>query len=186
MLLFISVVAGLVVGVSLKGKLIRLAALRCLWIPIITLASGTAVRIIPDISFWLKAGVITFSYICIFVFIIANRKYVAPSITLSLGSLSNFIVIAVNGFRMPVSVRALSLYSHITAKAVATQRADYFVATDGAELIFLGDMVHIPIPVLEGFISVGDILISIGMFLLIIFAMTDKSIIISEAKQTEG
>ena len=186
MLLFVSVVAGLIVGVSLKGNVIRLCALRWLWLPIITLAASTAVRIMPDMTFWLKAVVITFSYLCILTFIIANRKYLAPSILLGLGSLSNFLVIAVNGFRMPISVKAFSVYSNITAQALTAQRADYFIASNGAGLILLGDMIYIPIPVLKGFLSVGDILISIGMFLLIILVMMDKSINTREKTQTES
>lgn len=176
MLLFVSVAAGLVVGVSLKGNVIRLCALRMLWLPIITVAAGSVVRLMPDMSFWIKAAAITFSYICIFVFLILNRKYLISAILLGLGSLSNFLVIVFNGFRMPVSDKVLSVYSGITAQAVTAKRADYFVASDGARLIFLGDMIYIPIPILKGFLSAGDIFISIGMFLLIIFVMIDKSI----------
>lgn len=176
MLLFVGVVAGIVVGLLLKGNIIRLCALHMLWLPIITLAAGFAVRSMPEMTFWLKAVVITFSYLCIFAFIIANRKYIAASVFLCLGSLSNFIVIVANGFRMPISAKALLVYSGMTAQAVEASRADYFVATDGARLINLGDMIYFPIPVLKGFLSVGDILLSVGMFLLIIFVMTDKSI----------
>ncbi len=186
MLLFVSVIVGLLVGALLKGDLIRLCALRWLWLPIITLAASTAIRMIPDMTFWLKAAVITFSYLCIFIFVIANRKYIVPSFLLGLGSLSNFLVIAVNNFRMPVSVNALSVYSNISAQAVSTQRADYFIASKGAELLFLGDMIYIPIPVLKGFLSVGDILISVGMFLLILFVMADKSIKTSAKTQAES
>ena len=186
MLLFVSVIAGLIVGVSKKGSFMRLCALRALWLPIITLAAGSAIRLLPDLQFWIKAAVLIFSYVCIFLFIIANRKYIAPSIFLALGSLSNFLVIAVNNFRMPVSARALSVYSDMTAQAVTTQRSDYFIASKGAGLLFLGDVIYIPIPILKGFLSIGDILISIGMFLLILLVMTDKSIKTSEEAKAES
>ena len=102
-----------------------------------------------------------------------------PAVFLGLGTLSNYVVIAFNSFRMPISPTALSIYSTMTPEAVISQRADYFVATNGANLMFLGDIIYIPnklfglIPtkIFEGYMSIGDILLSIGMFLLIVQVM---------------
>ena len=186
MLLFVSIIVGLIVGVSIKGSFIRLCALRALWLPIITLAASSVIRYFPDMSFWIKAAVLTFSYACIIMFVFANRRYITPSIFLALGSVSNFLVIAMNSFRMPVSAKALAVYSDMTAQAVIAQRSDYFIASNGAGLLFLGDVIYIPIPILKGFLSIGDILISIGMFLLILFVMKDNTIKTSEKAHEES
>lgn len=98
-------------------------------------------------------------------------KIQEPAILLGLGTLCNYLVIAANSFRMPISVKALSVYSTMTPEAVIAQRADYFVATDGANFLFLGDIIYMPINVLGGFMSVGDILLAAGMFLLIVQVM---------------
>ncbi|MEG1541326.1 MAG: DUF5317 family protein [Oscillospiraceae bacterium] len=172
-MLFLSIILGALLGLLLKGKLLRLAALNGLIFPILSFAVMPLLRFFPDIQFGLKAIIICFSYACIFAFIIANRRYWLSGLALGLGSLSNFLVIAINGFRMPVSPGALAVYPEMTAEAVLARHADYFIATEGARLMFLGDVINLPLPLLGGFISLGDVLIALGMLLLVVFAMRD-------------
>lgn len=171
MLLFTSVILGLVVGVIRKGDVFRLTSLRGLWLVILSLAATLLIRYYPAIPYIFKAAATTLSYLCVIVFVIANRKHIVPSAFLGLGTLSNYLVIAFNSFRMPISAKALLIYPTMTVEAVLSQRANYFVATDGAKLMFLGDVIYIPIKIFEGFISVGDVFIAIGMFLLIVRVM---------------
>lgn len=173
MLLLLSVILGLVAGWLKKGRFINLTSLRLLWLPVLSFAITPIVSYFPDIPSFPKAALIVFSYSCIFVFIYANRRFKLGSGFLGLGSLCNFVVIASNGFRMPVSESALTYYSGMTAEAVLERNADYFIAVGGnAKLLILGDVICIPLPVIGGFISMGDIILSIGMFLLIFFSMT--------------
>lgn len=175
MILFSGLVLGLLFGAICKGSFFRLSTLSGLWFAIIPLALSPILRFYPQISFWPKATVITITYIFILLFVYSNKKYIAPAIFLGIGTFSNFLVIAVNGFRMPVSTKALSVYN-ITAQSVSAKRPDYFVAENGAHLFFLGDVIYLPIPLLKGFLSVGDILLAIGMFLLIFIVMTNKNV----------
>jgi len=183
MLLFMSVVLGIIVGTIRRGNIFRLSSLRWLWLAILPLGSVFLMKYYPSIPLVPKAVVTTFSYLCVMFFVIANRKYMLPSIFLALGTLSNYVVIAINSFRMPISPAALSVYPSMTVEAVIARRADYFVAVNGAHLMFLGDIIYFPIKIFEGFLSVGDILLSIGMFLLIVQVMGKNCI--GRKKSTE-
>lgn len=172
MILFIiGILFGIIVGTIRRGSIFRLNSLRWLWIAILPLVQVVLLKYYPTIPLLPKAAVTTFSYMCVMTFVIANRKYKIPAILLGLGTLCNYLVIAANSFRMPISVKALTIYSTMTPEAVVAQRADYFVATDGANFLFLGDVIYFPIKVLDGFMSVGDILLAAGMFLLIVQVM---------------
>jgi len=171
MLLFSSIILGLIVGLIRKGNIFRLNNLRLLWLVIMPLFASLVIKYYPVLPYILKAALTTLTYSCVIAFVIANRENVVPSVFLGLGTLSNYVVIAANSFRMPITAKALLIYPTMTAEAVLSQRANYFVATDGAKLMSLGDIIYIPIKIIEGFISVGDILLAIGMFLLIVRVM---------------
>lgn len=89
------------------------------------------------------------------------------------GTLSNLLVIALNGFRMPVSIivrqipRAANTVVSIDSGAVA----EYMIADSGARLLPLGDVIYIPFLPASGMASVGDFLLGIGVFLLILDIM---------------
>lgn len=176
MLLFTSIFLGLIVGAIRKGSLFRLNSLCGIWLILFPLAASLLIKYYPAIPYIFKAAVTTLSYLGVIVFVIVNRKYTVSSIFLGLGTLSNYIVIAANAFRMPVSAKALSVYPNMTAEAVISQCADYYIATDGAHLLFLGDVIYVPLKFFEGFLSIGDILIAIGMFLLIVRVMGKNSV----------
>jgi len=171
MLLFLSVILGLAVGFIRKGDIFRLTNLRGLWLVIFSMAAILLIKYYPAIPYAYKVVATTLSYLCVIIFAILNRKHIVPSAFLGLGTLSNYLVIACNSFRMPISAKALLIYPTMTAEAVLSQRANYFVAIDGARLMFLGDVIYIPIKIFEGFLSVGDVFIAIGMFLLIVQVM---------------
>lgn len=175
MLLFLSIVLGLIVGFIRKGNIFELNSLRCLWIVILPFAATLLIKFYPEISYLLKAIVTTLSYLCVILFAIANRKQKVAAAFIGIGTLSNYLVIALNSFRMPISIRALSVYPTMAAEAVLSQRADYFVATDGANLMFLADVIYMPTKLLGGFLSIGDIVLAIGMFLLIVQVMGNNA-----------
>lgn len=176
MFLLISVILGLAIGFAMKGSLHKLENLKGLWFTIAALVVTPVLGLMPEIPLVAKAILISFSYMCILLFAFANRKYPLPAALMGVGALANYVVIAANSFRMPVSPKALEFYAGMTAQAVLEKRADYFVATDGARLLFLGDVINIPIPVVGGFISVGDIVLSAGLLLIVAMMMTDKNI----------
>ncbi len=174
MLLLLSVILGLVFGLLKKGRLEKLVALRGLWLPILSFFATALIGYLPEINLLPKIILTCFSYLCIITFALINlRGSIFSCLLIGLGSLCNFVVIAVNSFRMPISESALIYYSQMTAEAVLETRADYFVAVDGrAKLMFLGDIICVPIPGIGGYISVGDILLAIGVLFLIYRSMT--------------
>lgn len=176
MLLFLSIIIGLLVGIVRKGNVFQLGNLKLVWIAILPLVAVVLYKYYPSIPFWAKALITSSSYLCVMVFVVANRKYSFAAVFMGLGTLCNYLVIATNSFRMPITMKALSVYATMTPEAVIAQRADYFVATDGANLMFLGDVMYMPIKYLEGFFSVGDVILAIGMFLLIVQVMGKNTI----------
>lgn len=180
MILFSGVFLGLLAGTLCRGKFLRLTTLRGLWFAILPLFFTPIMRFYPQIPLFPKALIISLSYLSTLLFVFYNRKYLTAAILLGLGTLSNYIVIAANGFRMPVSVKALEVYSTISAQALVQKRADYFIAENGANLMFLGDVTYLPVPTIGGFMSVGDVLLAFGMFLLILMTMRDKNAVLTE------
>lgn len=172
MLLMIFVVLGIGTGILTKGKFAGLVELKGLWFPIIALVASAVMGYAPDISLFPKMAITSLSYFCNFAFIILNRNYFLAAIFSGIGILSNFIVIAANSFRMPISEYALVYYPDMTAQAVLESRADYFVAVNGeAKFLILGDVICVPVSYLGGFISVGDVFLAVGIFILIVAAM---------------
>jgi hypothetical protein len=92
------------------------------------------------------------------------------------GVILNFIVIALNGGRMPVSHRALVKTGIINELGPLFDKGwygRYIPMTDSTRLKFLGDVFFIPPPYIRPAIfSIGDVLLFIGICLLIQKFMT--------------
>lgn len=86
------------------------------------------------------------------------------------GSILNFVTLIMNNGRMPVSVKALK-YSNLYNQISLLQEGriiTHSLANKDTKLIFLGDIIPIPKPYLfPKIISIGDILIALGLFILI-------------------
>jgi len=85
------------------------------------------------------------------------------------GVFLNFVAIAANGMRMPVSGRALELFSRAGAAEylAAGVSPSHVLATDATRLPWFGDLLPVPIPPFTSVISVGDVLIAAGLFYLV-------------------
>lgn len=172
MLLFICVILGVAAGLLNKGKFSGIVELKGLYMPIAALVASSIPAYYSGIAYAPKAVLITFSYFCVLAFALLNRRYFLASVLSGLGALSNFLVIASNSFRMPISEYALVYYPDITAEKVVASHSDYFIAVNGdANMLILGDVICVPIPYFGGFISVGDVFLAVGMFVLIFAAM---------------
>lgn len=173
MLLLIFVILGVFAALLNKGKLSGLAGLKGMHLPIAALVVSSIPGFFPGIAYMLKAVLLSFSYYCILAFAVLNRRFLLPSLLTGIGTLSNFIVIAANKFRMPVSEYALVYYPELTPEAVLAAHGDYFIAVNNeANLMILADVICIPIPHIGGFISVGDVFLAVGVSLLIFAAMS--------------
>lgn len=84
-----------------------------------------------------------------------------------LGSLANFLVIAANGGKMPVSPSAVD-----SLGLTLTETGTHVLMGEGTRLFWLADIIPLPPPYpFPMVISVGDILIVLGVMLLIQNAM---------------
>jgi hypothetical protein len=177
MILFLAVVLGWVIGILRGGRTSRLAnpGFRAVYLPIIAaVIQYTAPPLVSLSGLSLEKGywlVVCLSYGADLIFAIVNYRLWWGALGIALGTISNFTVIAVNGWRMPVSPVAANL-SQITAPA---ERLGYFMATPAAKLLFLGDIIPLPIPLIAGYLSVGDILLSVGVILLVYHRMRPTS-----------
>lgn len=179
MVLFLFVLAGILIAAAVncrrgvKMQYGNVASIRGLWLPVAGLLAELPFSYFPDFAAkvpWLFTGL---SYLCIILFLILNRNRRSAVILAGAGTLCNLLVIICNHFRMPVSVQALAMYPGMTAEAVYARKANYFIASDGARLYFLGDIIPVPIPHIGGFISVGDILLGLGIACFVVLILTD-------------
>ena len=172
MLLLFCAVLGFVIALACGGKVSRITRLRGLLFPIVALALSSVCGYIPTIPYILKVVLLTFSYFFSLAFAVMNRQYLLGCTLTFIGTLSNFVVIAANDFRMPISEYALVYYPDLTAQAVVEKSAVYFIAVNGnAKLLILGDVICVPFTKIGGFISVGDVFLALGVMVLIIFAL---------------
>ena len=171
MLLFFALCA-LLLGRLLGGRLSRFEGAGLRWLPLPALAllcQAALGRVpVPAAMPWL----ISLSYLLLLLFVWKNRHLTAAACFIGLGSLCNYVVIAANGFRMPVSPDAMSALSPEGAAALLAGEIPMYAAAGSAtRLLFLGDLFWFPLPPFQGFASVGDLLLSVGVFFLLMALM---------------
>lgn len=169
---------ALAVGWYAGGRLSRFegAGLRLLLLPVLALALQRAAALFsPEpYSIW-GWTLLPASYLLLFAFLWFNRHLRKTALLMGLGSLCNLAVIAVNGWRMPVAPSALALLSPEGAASLLAGRVPMYCAAGGStRLLFLGDIFYCPIPFFQGFASVGDILLALGLFFCLMAVMNPE------------
>ncbi|MBW7572619.1 DUF5317 family protein [Caproiciproducens faecalis] len=179
MILFLFVLAGFLAACAANcrrgtaNQYGNISSVRGLWLPVAGLLAELPFSYLPAFAGkvpWLFTGL---SYLCIIMFLILNRRRAAGAILAGAGTLCNLLVILCNNFRMPVSPLALAMFPGMTPEAVYAKKANYFVATHGARFYFLGDIIPVRIPYVGSFISVGDILLGLGITAFIFSVLTE-------------
>ena len=181
MLLFLSVVAlALVVGALAGGGLPRLVDLRLRWTPILGVA--LALEIVAglikqnDLAPGLQLGWgFVAAYTLIFVWLWANWRVPGLQIA-AIGIGLNTLAVLLNGGQMPIWSGAFtaagfdpsSLAGDPFRFVLVTGTVADFVARGG----FLGDVLPIPIPGIRSVVSIGDALLGVGIFWVIVYTMT--------------
>lgn len=174
------IIIGIVTGYLRGGRLRRLANLNLkayylLFIAVVIEITLNYVLINHnDIileAYSLIAVVIQYLLIFVFVGLNLNKPY---TWLIGTGVLLNFIVIVANFGAMPVSSQILSLASPSKKMTLLGEGKfyTYKLVESGVLLWFLGDIIRISFP-LRHFISIGDILLSVGVLLLIQKSMTE-------------
>jgi len=167
-----TLVLSIVIGFLRKGKLKNFGLIQFRWISLLFLSFalqfmvnyiGSAV-----LSYWGNIFHIG-SYLLIFYFFWTNKKQL--NLLLSIGVILNFLVIILNGGSMPVDTRHMSF--SIIEKI--QQSVTHTVLTSGTKLPWLADIIYIPWPTRQ-MLSLGDIFLSIGVFILVQKVMVQRLI----------
>lgn len=168
----ISILLALVIGYARKGSIKNMGnhKIKHIYLTIFSLVLEWILFYLMT-SYTLTQGIvfgfIILQYGFIFLFIFNNR-HEYPILIAAAGIFLNFLVIATNSGAMPLSNKVLDLGGNSTKlELLLTGKIlTYKIATPSTPLWFLGDMVYIPFP-LKQFLSIGDIILFIGVMLCI-------------------
>ncbi|HZK55188.1 MAG TPA: DUF5317 domain-containing protein [Desulfosporosinus sp.] len=173
--IFISLISG--------GKIGRLGELdlREFWlVPLaLLLQSGVYWAAVQEIGLgpsWASPVLDTGSYFLLLLFTFRNKSL--PGMRwITLGILLNTLVIGLNGGVMPVDS---SFLPEASRNALIAGQGTHGLMTSITRLSFLADVFYLDIPLLQKQVfSVGDILLDIGAFLLVIETMKRKTAIVN-------
>jgi DHA3 family macrolide efflux protein-like MFS transporter len=193
--MFLSVIAlALVVGALAGGGLPRLAQLRLRWIWVLGIALalrvGSVLLATNDMADGLPLGLaFVGAYLLIFVWLWGNWRVPGLQVA-AIGIGLNTIALLLNGGQMPIWSVAFAAAGFTPADLgndpfhflmTATRPAD-FVTRGG----IFGDVVPIPLPVIRDVLSIGDVLLAIGIFWAIVFSMTRPEAPLRQAAFTFG
>ena len=172
MLLFSILLIALITGLIRGGKIANIISLRFQhpWLVFFSIA------VEYGILFLIRAGMISsqtivfyailVQYLLLFLFFWFNKK-ISYVWLIALGSFLNFLVIILNQGSMPLTKMVLQIAasSKTLLLLMEGRLLTYHIINDNTKLWFLGDIIYIPTP-FKGFISIGDILLFSGVFLL--------------------
>lgn len=170
-MLILAVLCAVFVGHLTGGRLSRYegANLTWLWLPVAALVIQEV--LLPRLTAF-HGLLVPLSYALILLFLWKNRRLRKTALLCGLGWGCNTLVICANGFRMPVAAWAVSYLSpEGAARLAAGEIPMYTLAGENTRLLFLGDILYCPLPLLSGFASVGDLLLAAGVFFCLLRVM---------------
>ena len=165
------ILLGLLLGLLAGGNLMNLAAIRLRWLGV--LLAAIALRFSTDwllnadvaIVDTLRLPLLATAFTMLLVGLWANRDYPGLSVAF-VGVLSNTAVIVINGGYMPIYEPSL-IAAGFTAADVSS--AIHVILPAGLDAAFLlrlgplGDVIPIPVPIIQNVISIGDVFLSAGL-----------------------
>ena len=169
-----SIVIGLLLSVARRGDLRRLASmpLRGWWVFVVAFLLKFAItRFDVETHTWVSSigpALHIVVYLMVLLPLVLNRELPWMSWVLA-GTMLNFLVIAINGGRMPVLEQALEVLGKQRSLETLRAGADILHVSIAREtaLPWLGDWIPIPFP-LASVVSPGDVLLAIGVILLMV------------------
>ncbi|MEA2537401.1 MAG: hypothetical protein QOF11_1635 [Chloroflexota bacterium] len=162
---------GLIAGLLAGGRLSNLTEVRLRWMAVIFLAVvvryGTEAALSRNIppAETLRLPLLVAAYVILLVGLWVNRRQPGLAIAF-VGTLSNAVVIAVNGGHMPLWAPSLAAAGLTPADLVGPLHVLLPPAIDASFLAHLGplaDVIPIPLPLVRNVASVGDVIISLGL-----------------------
>lgn len=167
------IILSIIVGLLRRGNFKGIAdlKLRFGWVFPILLAVQIVVFSLQSKVEWIGASsnvIFLLVYVAGLGFLWMNRDQVGFT-TIFIGVLLNFLVMAVNGGRMPVSPEAATVIDPMYTEMLRSGLyGKHQLLTDSTLLGFLGDIIPLsnPYPRTQ-VISIGDVVMNIGMFFFI-------------------
>ena len=169
-MLIAGILLGLLLGLRAGGRLDNLANIQLRW-PLLLIAAvlvryGTEALLNAhvDIVESLRAPLLAAGFLLLLIALWVNRFYPGLSVAF-VGILLNGFVITLNGGHMPIwatSLEAAGLSPADVTSAlhvvVAGEASDFF-----ARALILGDIIPIPVPVIQNVASLGDLFLTAGL-----------------------
>jgi hypothetical protein len=176
-MVFDGIIISFIVGLFRKGNLRAFSQLNLKWgwvFPLLLIVQLTVFTLQNHSEFLgqLSGSIYILVYIIGLLFLFLNRKN-PGFILIFIGVFLNFLVMVVNGGRMPVSVESAAVLDPSYMEALKESLyAKHTMLTSTTYLGFLGDVIPIsdPYPRTQ-IISIGDIIMNIGIFLFIQYIM---------------
>jgi MFS transporter, DHA3 family, macrolide efflux protein len=179
--MFLSVIVlALVVGAIAGGGFPRLAELKLRWTVLLLAALGLRLAVLVSHETGIGAGIpvgwaYLGAYVLIFVWLWFNWRVPGLQIA-AVGIGANMLAVLVNGGQMPIWSAAFFAAGFTQADLAGdpfhfllmTDTVGGFVAAGG----LFGDVVPVPIPYIRDVVSIGDLLLAIGIFWAIVHSMT--------------
>ncbi|MCL6516715.1 DUF5317 domain-containing protein [Alicyclobacillus sp.] len=169
----LTLLGGLIVGWARKGSLWSIVSVRLklLWLlPSAYFVQQLSIHYLTGTAYEL---LLVSSYIALITFCAFNIR--TPGVAWALGgTIANFAVLVVNGLKMPAYIPAVERFApNLVPRLLSGTYGKSVAMTDGTKLNFLGDIfdVHIPPFPPHTLVSIGDILIAIGLIIFLQFAM---------------
>ncbi len=175
-----SILLALIVGAILGGGLPRLAALRLRWtiVLVVALALRVGAGLSRELGFaegiplgWAFIA----AYGLIFVWLWQNWRVPGLQVA-AVGIGANMLAVLLNGGQMPIWAAAYAA-AGFTPAVIANDPFHFLLTSDSiAEFVgsggLFGDVIPLPIPVIRDVVSIGDVILAIGIFWAIVYSMT--------------
>ncbi len=183
MIYLLAIAAAIITGILVKGRISNLLNLKFekTWLILAAFVILSAAQITGSkygfaqrYSFWIN--LITFCMLLIGLWY--NRRY-AGMLFIGLGCLLNAAAILVNGGKMPVSMEMIEKagLSHMISEL--SFRHMIFEEWNQVRLPLLSDIIHIPgfLGYWVGVASIGDLIITLGLFCVVLEAVAGREIL---------
>ncbi len=186
MLYLIVIVLGAVLGMLAKGRISNVLELKIekLWLLLIAVfiqiaIRGLALKGLVDAA---KYSLITqgISFFLLLIVLWYNKRLLGV-LVIGLGSLANMLVMMLNGGLMPISGQLLKEYETFSwGMELLNNGSDgrHILINEGTKLTILSDIIKMPpfLGWLMPIVSIGDLIIAVGIFLLVFFAVKGSKV----------
>jgi hypothetical protein len=185
-MVFDGIILSFIVGFLRKGNLRGLSKLKLKWgwiFPLLLLVQIFVFIYQNDFDFLgqVSDSIYLVVYFVGLVFLFINRHHKGFTQIL-IGVFLNFLVMAINGGRMPVSLEASAVLDPGYIQALKDGLyGKHAILTEATNLGFLGDIIPLSDPYPRSqIISIGDVIMNIGIFFFIQYIMLQSNVSVME------